>query len=202
MVKTCSHDCEYSKDKDECIYNSAVKFNSQYGCEYIDEPVVKYECLAELTQEIKHCKMISDKNTRDYCCDKIVDDGARKECYGEEKKEEKEELSCDDNPKSLFRDSCWRGKAKDNCDTSICIKNFERDYDKNECIRDLAVECGVDYCLDMVDSNTFYNKVSCIYILAKDEKDCELIGGGEYESVLGGGEPENRETCLKRLREK
>ena len=200
LFKSFSGDCEYAKNEDECIYNAAVKSNSQYGCKDIAEPVIKYECLAELTQEIKHCKMISNKNTREYCCDKILDDGARKECYGE--KEEKEEISCGENSDHLFWDSCIRSKATNNCDTNICITNFERDYDINECIRDVAAKCGINYCLNMKESQTFYNKVSCIWILAKNEKDCELIQNEEYESVMGNDGPENRETCLKRLREK
>ena len=115
---------------------------------------------------------------------------------------EKEEISCGENSDHLFWDSCIRSKATNNCDTNICITNFERDYDINECIRDVAAKCGINYCLNMKESQTFYNKVSCIWILAKNEKDCELIQNEEYESVMGNDGPENRETCLKRLREK
>jgi len=198
LFKSFSGDCEYSADKDRCIYDASIKSDSQYGCNGIDEPVVKYECLAELTQEIKHCEMISDEDTREHCCDKISDDGARKECYGE--KEEKEDISCGDKSEGLFRDSCWRAKATNDCDTDICITNFERDYDINECIIGVATKCGIEHCLDMKESQTFYNKISCIWILAEDEKDCALIGNEEYEGVMSGGKKENQESCLERVR--
>jgi hypothetical protein len=204
LFKSFSGDCEYMKDKekkDECIYNAAVRSNSMYGCKSIAEPVIKYECLAELTQEIKYCKEISDKNAREHCCDKISDEGARRECY-EVKEEKKEKVSCWDKPEGLYRNSCWRLEAKNNCNTSICINNFKKDYDINECIHGVAAECGVNYCLDMKKSQTFYNEVSCIYILAKDAKDCRLIGSREYESVIGSDGPENKETCLERLEKK
>ncbi len=198
LFKSFSGDCEYSTDKDGCIYEAAVKSNSQYGCNGIDDSDVRFYCLAEITQEIEHCKMISDDDSRENCCDKILDDGLRKECYGET--EEKEELSCEDKSEGLFRDSCWKAQAVNNCDTDICIENFEREYDINECIYGVAAGCGIEYCQDMIESDTYYNRVSCIWALAKDQGDCALIGDGEYDSITSGHGKENQESCINRFK--
>ena len=199
LFKSFSIDCEYTTDKDRCIYDASVKSNSLYGCKGIGQPVIKYECLAELTQEIGHCKMISDEDMRENCCNKILDDDARKECNGV--KERGEDVSCEDKSEGLFRNSCWKAEAIKKCDTDICITNFEREYDINECIRDVAAKCGVEYCLDMKESKSYYNKVSCIWSLAKDEKDCALIGDEVYESITSGNKKENKESCLERFRD-
>lgn len=198
LFKSFSGGCEYTEDKDKCIYDAAINANSQYGCNGIDESVVKYQCLAEITQEIEHCKMIDDEDMKGSCCDKISDDSERKECYGEI--EQKETVSCEDKPEGFFRDSCWREQAVNNCDTDICIRNFEKDYDINECIYVVASKCGIDYCLDMKESKTYYNRVSCIWALAKDEKDCALIGYEEYESITSSNKKENQESCLERVK--
>jgi hypothetical protein len=103
MVDFCRHGmftslygkCEYIKDKgkkDECIYNAVVKSNSKYGCKYIADEITKLTCLAELTQDITHCKGINDEDARKYCCDKIRGD-ARKECLGEEDENLEEDTS-------------------------------------------------------------------------------------------------------------
>jgi hypothetical protein len=198
LFKSVSEECEYTEDKDSCIYDAAVETNSQYGCNGIDESVVKYQCLAEITQEIEHCEMIDDEDMKGTCCETISDDIERKECYGET--EQKETVSCEDKSEGLFRDSCWRGQAVNNCDTDICIRNFEREYDINECIYDVASKCGIDYCLDMKESQTYYNRVSCIWALAKDEDDCVLIGDDEYESITSSNKKENQESCIERVK--
>jgi len=200
LFKSFSRNCELLKNKDDCIYNATVKANSRYGCNYITDKTTKNGCFAEITQDIAYCKKIDDKDEKSYCCSKIVDADASKNCLGEEKKEksdEKEEISCGDDKEHVLYGSCIRTKAKDVCDTEICLMNFERIYDINECIDAVASGCGVDYCLDMKDSQTFYNKVVCIWRHAKDKKDCELIGDEEYQA--GMGKATNKKSCLENI---
>ena len=89
MFKALSGECEYIKDdekKNDCIYNSALKSNSKYGCNYITDEITKKGCFAELTQEITYCEGMDDDDAIKYCCDKIVNEGERKKCFGEGEK--------------------------------------------------------------------------------------------------------------------
>jgi hypothetical protein len=98
LCKTIAFDsfiqkCRYIKDsqkKDECFYDAAVRADCSKGCGYISEQVSKNACLAEITQDKKYCKNIKDEDARRFCCDKLTDEGLRKECFGQEEEEEEE----------------------------------------------------------------------------------------------------------------
>ncbi len=206
LFTAVSRNCTAVKDKqkkDECFYNAAVKSDSMYGCEGILNKTSKAGCLAEVTQESAYCEDIDDKDAKKYCCDKIVDDSARNRCYtrGQKQQQEegkKEEASCESMSSGSYKKSCWRSLARKNCDVDVCITNFERTYDKNECIEGVARKCGVGHCLAMEDSKTAYNRVSCIYKIAKDKKDCALIGDEKYDN-MALGRMESKKTCLERF---
>ncbi len=204
LFASISQKCSTIKDnqkKDECLYNSAIISDSKYGCNNIIQKASKAGCLAEITQESKYCKDINDQEAKKYCCDKLEDGSVQKKCYANEQKQkenEEEEVSCEDKSNDFYKNSCWRSLARKNCDVAICDTNFERIYDKNECIEGVARECGIDHCLAMKDSTTSYNKVSCIYKLATNKNDCALIGNEKYDN-MASGRVESQKTCLEKI---
>ena len=141
MFKSFSGNCEYIKDKekkDECIYNATIKSNSMYGCKDIANKITQNGCFAELTQEITYCEGINDKDTKKYCCDKIVDDGAKKECFEGGKKKEEDTFSvgfdCPIPAGAIHKVISYHDKWVDNNGRSVGLDQFFYDY-KRERIR-------------------------------------------------------------------
>ncbi|MBN2458413.1 hypothetical protein JXB31_04765 [Candidatus Woesearchaeota archaeon] len=203
--------CEKAAYNDVEIGDDGMMTDYEAACEKQFLIIKINQCNGKLRDDYEKCiiEAVSDTGQKDVCDDllggaadrcRAVADGKpyedeAQDNSGTDSAEPANKRNCMEMDDGFYRNACIKSEAKKYCDIGLCAV-FERDYDVNLCIEDVARECGIDYCLSMVDSKTAYNRVSCIWKLAKTKKDCELMEDEEHSDIIDG--TKNKENCLKR----